>query len=396
MRDVVIAGACRTAIGTFGGGLKDFSAVKLGTIVIAEALKRAGVGPHTVDETIMGHVLQAGLGENTARQCAVNAGIPIEAPAFTVNKVCGSGLKAVALGAQAIAAGETDVVVAGGMESMTNAPYLVIKARWGIRMGDETLVDSMLRDGLLDPWTGVHMGITAENVAERFGIGRAEQDAFASKSVGRASHAIEAGDFRDEIVPIEITQRKGPSFVFDTDELPRTRPNPNVMRTLRPAFKKDGTVTAGNASGINDGAAAVVLLAAERAADLGVTPLARIRASASAGVDPQLMGTGPVAAVSKVLARAGLTIRDVGLIESNEAFAAQALAVGRALGFPPEITNVSGGAIALGHPIGASGCRILVTLVHGMRRLSQNVGLATLCIGGGQGIAMLVDREPQR
>jgi acetyl-CoA C-acetyltransferase len=396
MRDVVIAGACRTAIGTFGGGLKDFSAVKLGTIVIAEALKRAGVGPHTVDETIMGHVLQAGLGENTARQCAVNAGIPIEAPAFTVNKVCGSGLKAVALGAQAIAAGETDVVVAGGMESMTNAPYLVIKARWGIRMGDETLVDSMLRDGLLDPWTGVHMGITAENVAERFGIGRAEQDAFASESVGRASHAIEAGDFRDEIVPIEITQRKGPSFVFDTDELPRTRPNPNVMRTLRPAFKKDGTVTAGNASGINDGAAAVVLLAAERAADLGVTPLARIRASASAGVDPQLMGTGPVAAVSKVLARAGLTIRDVGLIESNEAFAAQALAVGRALGFPPEITNVSGGAIALGHPIGASGCRILVTLVHGMRRLSQNVGLATLCIGGGQGIAMLVDREPQR
>jgi acetyl-CoA C-acetyltransferase len=396
MRDVVIAGACRTAIGTFGGGLKDFSAVKLGTIVIAEALKRAGVGPHTVDETIMGHVLQAGLGENTARQCAVNAGIPIEAPAFTVNKVCGSGLKAVALGAQAIAAGETDVVVAGGMESMTNAPYLVIKARWGIRMGDETLVDSMLRDGLLDPWTGVHMGITAENVAERFGIGRAEQDAFASESVGRASHAIEAGDFRDEIVPIEITQRKGPSFVFDTDELPRTRPNPNVMRTLRPAFKKDGTVTAGNASGINDGAAAVVLLAAERAADLGVTPLARIRASASAGVDPQLMGTGPVAAVSKVLARAGLTIRDVGLIESNEAFAAQALAVGRALGFPPEITNVSGGAIALGHPIGASGCRILVTLVHGMRRLSRNVGLATLCIGGGQGIAMLVDREPQR
>jgi acetyl-CoA C-acetyltransferase len=396
MRDVVIAGACRTAIGTFGGGLKDFSAVKLGTIVIAEALKRAGVGPHTVDETIMGHVLQAGLGENTARQCAVNAGIPIEAPAFTVNKVCGSGLKAVALGAQAIAAGETDVVVAGGMESMTNAPYLVIKARWGIRMGDETLVDSMLRDGLLDPWTGVHMGITAENVAERFGIGRAEQDAFASESVGRALHAIEAGDFRDEIVPIEITQRKGPSFVFDTDELPRTRPNPNVMRTLRPAFKKDGTVTAGNASGINDGAAAVVLLAAERAADLGVTPLARIRASASAGVDPQLMGTGPVAAVSKVLARAGLTIRDVGLIESNEAFAAQALAVGRALGFPPEITNVSGGAIALGHPIGASGCRVLVTLIHGMRRLSRNLGLATLCIGGGQGIAMLVDREPQR
>jgi len=393
MRDVVIAGACRTAIGTFGGGLKDFSAVQLGTIVIAEALKRAGVGPQVVDETIMGHVLQAGLGENTARQCAVNAGIPIDAPAFTVNKVCGSGLKAVALGAQAIAAGEADVVVAGGMESMTNAPYLVAKARWGIRMGDETLVDSMLRDGLLDPWTGVHMGITAENVAERFGVGRAEQDAFASESVRRALHAIEAGYFRDEIVPVEVTQRKGPSFVFDTDELPRTRPDQNVMRNLRPAFKKDGTVTAGNASGINDGAAAVVLLAAERAADLSVIPLARVRASASAGVEPQFMGTGPIAAVSKVLARAGLTIRDVGLIESNEAFAAQALAVARALDFPPETTNVSGGAIALGHPIGASGCRILVTLVHGMCRLSRNLGLATLCIGGGQGIATVVERE---
>ena len=393
MRDVVIAGACRTAIGTFGGGLKDFSAVQLGTIVIAEALKRAGVGPQVVDETIMGHVLQAGLGENTARQCAVNAGIPIEAPAFTVNKVCGSGLKAVALGAQAVAAGEADVIVAGGMESMTSAPYLVAKARWGIRMGDETLVDSMLRDGLLDPWTGVHMGITAENVAERFGIGRAEQDAFASESVRRALHGIDAGHFRDEIVPIEVTQRKAPSFVFETDELPRTRPDPNVMQSLRPAFKKDGTVTAGNASGINDGAAAVVLLASERAADLGVTPLARIRASASAGVEPLLMGTGPIAAVSKVLARAGLTMGDVELIESNEAFAAQALAVARALGFPPDITNVSGGAIALGHPIGASGCRILVTLVHGLRRLSRDVGLATLCIGGGQGIAMVVERE---
>jgi acetyl-CoA C-acetyltransferase len=393
MRDVVISGACRTAIGTFGGGLKDFSAVQLGTIVIAEALKRAGVGPQAVDETIMGHVLQAGLGENTARQCAVNAGIPIEAPAFTVNKVCGSGLKAVALGAQAIAAGEAEVIVAGGIESMTNAPYLVSKARWGIRMGDEPLVDSMLRDGLLDPWTGVHMGITAENVAERFGISRAEQDAFASESVRRALHAIEAGYFRDEIVPIEVTQRKAPSFVFDTDELPRTRPDQNVMRTLRPAFKRDGTVTAGNASGINDGAAAVVLLAAERAADLGVTPLARIRASASAGVDPQLMGTGPIAAVSKVLARGGLTIDDVDLIESNEAFAAQALAVSRIVGFQSEVTNVSGGAIALGHPIGASGCRILVTLVYGLRRLSRNLGLATLCIGGGQGIAMVVERE---
>jgi acetyl-CoA C-acetyltransferase len=393
MRDVVIAGACRTAIGTFGGSLKGFSAVQLGTIVIQEALKRAGVRPEAVDEIVLGHVLQAGLGENPARQCGINAGVPVEVPAFTVNKVCGSGLKAVALGAQAIAAGDADIVVAGGMESMTNAPYLVGKARWGVRMGDEPLVDSMLRDGLLDPWTGVHMGITAENVAERFGIGRAEQDALASESVRRALHATEAGHFRDEIVPVEVTQRKGPSFVFDTDELPRTRPAPDVMGTLRPAFKKDGTVTAGNASGINDGAAAVVLLAAERADDLGVRPQARVRAAASAGVDPQLMGTGPIAAVSRVLDRSGLKVGDLELIESNEAFAAQALAVARTLGLPPEATNVSGGAIALGHPIGASGCRLLVTLVHAMRRLSRRLGLATLCIGGGQGIAMVVERE---
>ena len=392
MREVVVAGACRSAIGTFGGGLKSFSAIQLGTVVITEALKRAGVRAEAVDEVVMGHVLQAGLGENPARQCSVNAGVPVEVPSFTVNKVCGSGLKAIALGAQAIAAGAADVVVAGGMESMTNAPYLVDRARWGIRMGDATLVDSMLRDGLLDPWTGVHMGITAENVAERFGITRADQDALASESVRRALHAIEAGHFRDEVVPIEVAQRKGPSFVFETDEFPRTRPAPDVMSTLRPAFKPDGTVTAGNASGINDGAAAMVLLAAERADDLGVTPLARVRAYASAGVDPQVMGTGPIAAVTKVLARAGLKVGDLGLIESNEAFAAQALAVARKLGFPSDITNVSGGAIALGHPIGASGCRIAVTLVHAMRRLSRPLGLATLCIGGGQGIAMVFER----
>jgi len=392
MRDVVIAGACRTAIGTFGGSLKAFSAIQLGTVVITEALKRAGVRPEAVDEVVMGHVLQAGLGENPARQCSVNAGVPVEVPAFTVNKVCGSGLKAVALGAQAIAAGAADIVVAGGMESMTNAPYLMDRARWGARMGDTTLTDSMLRDGLLDPWTGAHMGITAENVAERFGITREDQDALASESVRRSLEALEAGYFRDEIVPIEITQRKGPSFVFETDEFPRTRPAPDVMRKLRPAFKPDGTVTAGNASGINDGAAAVVLLAADRAEDLGVTSLARVRAYGSAGVDPQIMGTGPIAAVTKVLGRAGVKVADLGLIESNEAFAAQALAVARTLGFPSDITNVSGGAIALGHPIGASGCRILVTLVHAMRRLSRPLGLATLCIGGGQGIAMLVER----
>jgi acetyl-CoA C-acetyltransferase len=394
MRDVVIAGACRTAIGTFGGSLKTLSAVALGTTVVADALKRAGVSPGAVDEVIMGNVLQAGLGENPARQCSVKAGIPVDVPAFTVNKVCGSGLKAVALGAQAIAAGDADIVVAGGMESMSNAPYLAAAARWGIRMGDEPLVDSMLRDGLLDPFTGVHMGITAENVAERFDIGRAEQDALASESIRRALAAIEAGHFREEIVPVEIAQRKAPAFVLDTDELPRTRPSPEVMSTLRPAFKKDGTVTAGNASGINDGAAAVVLVAAERADVLGVQPLARVRGYAAAGVEPQIMGTGPVAAVPKALARAGLKVDNLDLIEANEAFAAQALAVSRELRFRPEITNVSGGAIALGHPIGASGCRILVTLIHGMRRLSRRFGLATLCIGGGQGIALVVEREP--
>jgi acetyl-CoA C-acetyltransferase len=392
LRDVVIAAGCRTAIGTFGGGLKPLSAVALGAIVVTEALKRAGLRPEDVEEVILGNVLQAGLGENPARQASVNARIPVAVPAFTVNKVCGSGLKAVALGTQAIAAGDADVVVAGGMESMSNAPYLLDGARWGLRMGDEPLVDSMLRDGLLDPFTGVHMGVTAENVAERFRIDRAEQDAFACESVRRALAAIEAGHFDDEIVPVEITQRKAPSFVLDTDELPATRPTPAIMPTLRPAFRQDGTVTAGNASGINDGAAAVVLVAAERAEAFGVMPLARVRGYAAAGVEPAIMGTGPIAAVPKALARAGLKLGDLELIEANEAFAAQAIAVGRALGLPPEITNVSGGAIALGHPIGASGCRILVTLLHGMRRLSRRFGLATLCIGGGQGIALVVER----
>jgi acetyl-CoA C-acetyltransferase len=392
MGDVVIAAACRTAIGTFGGALKDLSAVELGTIVIQHALKHASVRPDAVAEVIMGNVLQAGLGENPARQCSLNAGVPVEVPAFTVNKVCGSGLKAVALGVQAIAAGDADVVVAGGMESMTNAPYLLRKARWGLRMGNEPFVDSMLQDGLLDPVTGVHMGITAENVAERYGVSRPDQDALASESVRRALAALEAGHFNDEIVPIEIAQKKARPFVFDTDEYPRTRPSPDVMAAMRPAFKKDGTVTAGNASGLNDGAAAVVLVAADRAKRLGVTPLARVRACASAGVDPAIMGTGPIAAVGKALTRAGLKIEQLELIEANEAFAAQALAVIRALRLPPEITNVSGGAIALGHPIGASGCRILVTLLHSMRRLSRRLGLATLCIGGGQGIAMVVER----
>jgi acetyl-CoA C-acetyltransferase len=392
MRDVVIVGATRTAIGTFGGGLKDLSATDLGTIVIVEALKRAGVKPGSVDEVIMGNVLQAGLGENPARQCAIRAGIPVEVPSYTVNKLCGSGLKTVALAALAISAGESDIAVAGGIESMTNAPYLLPKARWGFRMGDEAVVDSMLKDGLLDAFSHLHMGITAENLAERFQISREEQDAFANESIRRALLAIEQGAFEEEIVPIEIPQKRGNPFIFTKDEFPHTRPDPAAMASLRPAFKKDGTVTGGNASGISDGAAAVVLMAREDAEALDLAPLARIRAYASAGVEPQLMGTGPIAAVKKVLEQATLSIDDIELIEANEAFAAQALCVARALTFKPEITNINGGAVALGHPIGASGCRILVTLLFNMKRLDKHLGLATLCIGGGQGIAMIVER----
>lgn len=392
MRDVVIVGAARTAIGTFGGSLKGFSATDLGVIVVREALKRAGLKPGSVDEVIMGNVLQAGLGENPTRQCAVGAGIPVEVPSYTVNKLCGSGLKAVALGALAISAGESDVVVAGGTESMTNAPYLLPKGRWGFRMGDETVVDSMLKDGLLDAFSHVHMGITAENLAERFQIGREEQDAFANESVRRALAAIEQGTFREEIVPIEIPQKRGSPFIFDVDEFPRTRPAPEAMGGLRPAFKKDGTVTAGTASGISDGAAAVVLMAGEKARAEDVAPLARVRAYATVGVDPQVMGTGPIAVVEKVLEKTGLSIDEIDLVEANEAFAVQALCVAKALKFKPERTNINGGAVALGHPIGASGCRLLVTLLYGMKRLDKHVGLATLCIGGGQGIAMVVER----
>jgi acetyl-CoA C-acetyltransferase len=392
MRDVVIVGAARTAIGTFGGGLKEFSATDLGTIAIQEALKRARTEPGSVDEVIVGNVLQAGLGENPARQCAIKAGIPVEVPSYTINKLCGSGLKSVTLAALAIAAGESDIVVAGGIESMTNAPYLLPKARWGFRMGDETVVDSMLTDGLLDAFSHTHMGITAENLAERFKIGREEQDAFASESIRRALLAIEQEHFQEEIVPIEVPQRKGNPFIFNRDEFPHTRPNPETMASLRPAFKKDGTVTGGNASGISDGGAAVVLMAREKAEAFGVTPLARIRAYASAGVEPQIMGTGPIVAVRKVLEKAKLSLEEVELIEANEAFAVQALCVARALKFRPEITNISGGAVALGHPIGASGCRLLVTLLYSMKRLDKHLGLATLCIGGGQGLAMVVER----
>lgn len=322
----------------------------------------------------------------------MRAGLPGKVPSYTVNKLCGSGLKAVALAAQAIAAGESDVVVAGGMESMTNAPYLLPRARWGFRMGDEAVVDSMLKDGLLDAFSHVHMGITAENIAERFQVSREDQDSYANESIRRALAAIQRGDFQEEIVPLEVPQKKGSPFIFDTDEFPRTRPSPGGMASLRPAFKNDGTVTAGNASGINDGAAAVVLMAREEAEAIGLTPLARVRAYATAGVDPQIMGTGPIPAVQEVLKKANLSLEDIELIEANEAFAAQALCVARTLRFKPEITNVCGGAVALGHPIGASGCRILVTLLYNMKRLDKHLGLATLCIGGGQGIAMIVQR----
>jgi len=391
-RQVLIAGACRTAIGAFGGRLSHLSAVELGAAVIAEGLKRGGVPPYAVDEIVMGHVLQMGLGENPARHSAMKAGVPAETTAFTVNTIGGSSLKAVALGAQAIVAGAADVVVAGGMESTTHAPYLAGATRWGARIGDGTIVATMRREGLLDAWTGAHLGITADGLARRFAIGRAEQDAFASESVRRARCAIEAGHLRDEIVPLELEPRTVPATVIDVDELPATRPSADALHALSPVFAPDGTLTAGNASRLGDGAAAVLLAAEDCVDELGVEPLGRVRACASAGVDPRFMGAGSIAAVPKALARAGLSIDDVELIEAHEAFAAQALAVAGVLGLPPEITNVSGGAIALGDPIGATGCRILVTLLYGLRRLNRRTGLATLCSGGGQGIAMIVER----
>lgn len=392
VREAVIVSAVRTAIGTYGGGLKDVSAVNLAAVVIGEALKRASVDPAAVDEVIIGNILQAGLGQNPARQAAMKAGVPCEVPAFTVNKVCGSGMKAVALAAQAVMAGEAEIVVAGGTESMSQAPHLVRGARFGVGMGHAQFVDSMINDGLWCALTDVHMGITAENLAEKYGISREEQDAFAAASQQKAQAAIESGRFADEIVPVVIPQKKGDPVVFQRDEHPRFGTTVETLAKLRPAFKKDGTVTAGNASGINDGAAAVVVTTPEKAAELGVTPLARIRSYASAGVDPSIMGIAPAPATRKALAKAGLSLDDIGLIEANEAFAAQSLAVAKELGWDPAKVNVNGGAIALGHPIGASGTRILVTLLHEMAKRDVRLGLATLCIGGGQGMAMVVER----
>ncbi|HSH35882.1 acetyl-CoA C-acetyltransferase [Schnuerera sp.] len=392
MREVVIASGVRTAIGTFGGSFKNVSAVELGTVAAKEAMKRANITPDMVEEVIFGNVLQAGLGQNVARQVSIHSGIPVEVPSYTVNKVCGSGLKTVALAAQAVMAGEADIIVAGGTENMSQAPYLLKKARWGQRMGDGIIEDYMVKDGLWDIFNDYHMGITAENIAEQWNLSREEQDEFALNSQLRAEKAIKGGTFKDEIVPVEVPQRKRDPIVVDTDEHPRFGSTIEGMAKLRPAFKKDGTVTAGNASGINDGAAALVLMSKEKAKELGIKPLATIVSYASAGVDPKIMGTGPIPATRKALEKAKMEIKDLDLIEANEAFAAQSLAVVKDLGLDIDKTNVNGGAIALGHPIGASGARILVTLLYEMEKRESKNGLATLCIGGGQGIAMIVKR----
>jgi acetyl-CoA C-acetyltransferase len=392
MRDVVIASAARTAVGSFGGGLKDIPAVELGKIAVMEALKRGGVNPELVEEVILGCVLTAGQGQNPTRQVLIRAGIPKEVPGTTVNKVCASGLKSVMMAAQAIKAGDADVIVAGGIESMSQAPYLLTGARWGYRMNDSPVVDGMIHDGLLDIFNHYHMGITAENVAEKFAVSRKEQDELAFRSQQNAGRAIKEGRFKDEIVPVSIPQKKGNPLVFDTDEHPRPNTTMEALAGLRPAFKKDGTVTAGNASGINDGAAAVVVMAAENAKALGIQPLARIKSYATAGVAPEIMGTGPVPSSQAALKKAGLTAKDLDLVEANEAFAAQAAYVNRAMGWDIEKVNVNGGAIALGHPIGASGARIFVTLLFEMKKRQARYGLATLCVGGGMGGAMIVER----
>lgn len=392
MREVVIASAVRTPIGAFGGKLKSVPAVELGAIVAKEAIARAGINAEMVEEVIFGNVLQAGLGQNVARQVSVKAGIPIGVPSFTVNKVCGSGLKTVALAAQAILSGESDIVLAGGTENMSAAPYILNDARWGQRMGDGKLVDYMIHDGLWDIFNEYHMGITAENIAEQWNITREEQDEFSLRSQIRAEEAIKNGRFMAEIVPVAVPQRKGDPVIVDTDEYPKFGTTLETLAKLRPAFKKDGTVTAGNASGINDGAAAVIVMSKEKADELGVKPLVTIKAQASAGVDPSIMGSGPIPATRKALEKAGLQIDDIDLVEANEAFASQSLCVAKELGLNMEKTNVNGGAIALGHPIGASGARILVTLIHEMVKRDSKTGLATLCIGGGQGIALIVTR----
>jgi len=391
MKEVVIASAVRTAIGAYGKSLKDVPAVDLGAVVIKEAVKRAGIKPETIGEVIFGNVLSAGLGQNPARQAAVKAGLPIEIPALTINKVCGSGLRTVSLAAQIIKAGDADIVIAGGMENMSRAPYLVNNARWGARMGNTEFVDEMSYDGLTDAFNNYLMGVTAENIAERWGLTRQEQDEFSLNSQLKAEKAIKNGEFKDEIVPVVVKTRKG-EVVFDTDEHPRFGSTIEGLAKLKPAFKKNGTVTAGNASGINDAAAALVIMSADKAKELGIKPLAKIVSYGSAGLDPAIMGYGPFYATKAALAKTDIKVEDLDLIEANEAFAAQSLAVAKDLKFDMSKVNVNGGAIALGHPVGASGARILVTLLYAMQKRDAKLGLATLCIGGGQGTAIVVEK----
>ena len=393
--DIVIISGCRTAVGKFQGSLSDLAAPQLGSIVVRAAVERAGISPAQVDECIMGNVVSAGLGQNPARQAAIFGGLPPEVPAMTVNKVCGSGLKAVALAAQAIQTGNSTVVVAGGMESMSNAPYLLLQARKGYRLGDAQMVDAMIRDGLWDVYNDYHMGITGENVAEKYGITREQQDEFALNSHRKAVAAIRECRFKSQIVPVELASKKkgAPPAIFDKDESPREDTTIDVLRSLKPAFKKDGTVTAGNAPGVNDGAAALVVTSAAKARELGRKPMVRIVAQASSGIDPKWVMMAPVSAVRKIWEKTGWKNEDVDLYELNEAFSVQALAVVRELGLNPEKVNVNGGAVAIGHPIGASGARVLVTLIHEMIRRDVRRGIAALCLGGGNAVAMAVENE---
>ena len=392
MKKIVLAGACRTAIGTMGGALSTVPAAELGSVVIKEALNRAGIPAEQVDHVYMGCVIQAGLGQNVARQASLKAGLPVTTPAVTVNVVCGSGLNCVNMAAQMIEAGDADIVVAGGMESMSLAPYAMMKGRYGYRMGNATLVDTMVNDALWDAFNNYHMGITAENVAEQWHLTREMLDEFSANSQQKCEKAMAEGKFKDEIVPVEVKGKKG-SVIVDTDEGPRPGTTVETLARLKPAFKKDGIVTAGNSSGINDGAAAIVVMSEEKAKELGVKPMATWVGGALGGVDPSIMGVGPVAAVNKLMKKLDMKVADMDLIEANEAFAAQSLAVGHDLEFGPAKLNVNGGAIALGHPVGASGCRILVTLLHEMQRRDAKTGLATLCIGGGMGCATVVKRD---
>ncbi|PHQ15750.1 acetyl-CoA C-acetyltransferase [Marinobacter profundi] len=392
MRDVVIVAAKRTAVGAFGGSLASLRADQLGSAVIRALLEETGVAADQINEVVLGQVLTAGCGQNPARQASINAGIPASVPAMTINKVCGSGLKAIHMAVQAIRCGDAEMMIAGGQESMSQSPHVVPNSRNGQRMGNWTMIDTMINDGLWDAFNDYHMGITAENVVEKYGISREEQDAFAAASQQKAVAAQQAGHFDGQIVPLSIPQRKGDPIVVDRDENPRDGVTAGSLAKLRPAFKKDGTVTAGNASSLNDGAAAVLVCSADKARELGLTPLATIRAHASAGVDPTIMGTGPIPASQLCLQRAGWSVDDLDLIEANEAFAAQAISVNRDMGWDTDKVNVNGGAIALGHPIGASGCRILVSLLHEMARRDARKGLATLCIGGGMGVALAVER----